>query len=86
MRALSILAAEIIKVFIMQKILQKEYTIKASKISIVEITNTIGFVISYYYFGIYTSMIWYIVVMCLNCLLFKKETLEFVEFIKNIKK
>ena len=86
MMALSILAAEIIKVFIMQKILQKEYTIKASKISIVEITNTIGFVISYYYFGIYTSMIWYIVIMCLNCLLFKKETLEFVEFIKNIKK
>lgn len=85
MMALSILAAEIVKVFMMQKILHKEYSIKASSISVAEIINTIGFVFCYYYLGVYTAMLWYIAMMCVVGIAFKKETLAFVEFIKNIK-
>lgn len=85
MMALSILAAELVKVFIMQKTLQKEYSIMGSRISIAEIINTVGFVICYYYFGVYTAILWYIAIMCFIGIFFKKETLEFVEFIKKIK-
>lgn len=85
MMALSILSAEFVKVFVMQKTLQKEYAIKGSRISIAEIINTIGFVISYYYFGVYISILWYIAIMCFIGIFFKKETLDFLEFIKKIK-
>lgn len=83
--ALSILAAELVKVLIMQKTLQKEYNIKPSQISKVECINTIGFVICYYYFGVYLAMVWYLAVMCFIGIFFKKETLEFVTFVKKIK-
>lgn len=84
MMALSILIAEMVKVYIMQKYLYKEYAMKIESPSIVELVNTIGFVICFYYFGIYIALIWYIIIMCIIISAFKNKTLSIIESIKKI--
>ena len=83
--ALSILIAEIVKVLILQKSLYYEYALKFNRLTWIEIGNTIGFVICYYYYGVYSAIVWYTLSIFLLALLFKKETLDIIEFIKKIK-
>lgn len=83
--ALGVLIAEIIKVFIMQKLLLKRYEITINNISKLELVNTLGFVLCYYYHGIYAAMIWYATVMATLMIFYKKENQEIIEFIKNTK-
>lgn len=83
--ALGILIAEIIKVLMMQTSLNKQYNLPFKKITWVELVNTLGFVITYYYYGVYIAMAWYLVVMCILAIAFKKETQKIIEFIKHIK-
>ena len=85
MMALGILIAEIIKVFIMQKVLYKRYTINIKNISKLELVNTLGFVFCYYYHGIYAAILWYAIIMATLMIFYKKETLNIVEFIKEMK-
>lgn len=85
MMALSILIAEMVKIYIMQKYLYKEYTLKIESPSIVELVNTIGFVICFYYFGIYIALIWYIIIMCIIISAFKNKTLSIIESTKKYK-
>lgn len=51
----------------------------------VELFNTIGFVITYYYYGVYSAIAWYLLVMCILVVTFKKETKKIIKFIKEIK-
>lgn len=83
--ALGILVAEIIKVLVMQASLNKEYNLPMKNITWVELANTVGFVVTYYYYGIYIAMAWYLIVMFILTIAFKKETQKIIEFIKNIK-
>ena len=83
--ALGILIAEIIKVLVMQTSLNKKYNLPFKSITWVELFNTIGFVITYYYYGVYSAIAWYLLVMCILVVAFKKETKKIIEFIKEIK-
>lgn len=83
--ALSILIAEIVKVLIMQRALYKEYSLKLGRLTWMEIGNTIGFVICYYYYGVYSAIVWYMLSIFLLAILFKKEASNIIEFIKKIK-
>ena len=83
--ALGILIAEIIKVLVMQTSLNKEYNLPFKNITWLELFNTIGFVITYYYHGVYSAMAWYLLVMCILVITFKKETKKIIKFIKEIK-
>lgn len=83
--ALGILIAEIIKVLVMQTSLNKEYDLPFKNITWVELFNTIGFVITYYYHGVYSAMAWYLLVMCILVVTFKKEAKKIIKFIKEIK-
>ena len=85
MMALSILIAEMVKVYIMQRYLYKEYAMKIESPSIVELVNTIGFVICFYYFGIHIAFIWYIIIMCIIITTFKNKTLNIIRTIKKYK-
>lgn len=80
--ALSILIAEIVKVLIMQRALYKEYSLKLGRLTWMEIGNTIGFVICYYYYGVYSAIVWYMLSISLLAILFKKEAFYIIEFIK----
>lgn len=83
--ALSILIAEIVKALIMQRSLYNEYSLKLGRLTWMEIGNTIGFVICYYYYGVYSAIVWYMLSILLLVILFKKEALNIIEFIKKIK-
>ena len=83
--ALGILVAEIFKVLMMQKSLNKQYNLPFNNVTWVELANTIGFVITYYFYGVYMAMGWYLIIMGILAIAFKKETLTIIEFIKNIK-
>ena len=69
----------------MQTSLNKKYNLPFKSIIWVELFNTIGFVITYYYYGVYSAIAWYLLVMCILVVAFKKETKKIIEFIKEIK-
>lgn len=83
--ALSILLAEMVKVFIMQKYLYNTYSLGIKPITTVELINNLGFVVSFYFWGINIAIIWYIIMMCITTISFRTETINIIKTIKQYK-
>lgn len=83
--ALGILLAEVLKVVVMQRMLRRTYDIPTQRVSLLDAVNTVGFVASYYYLGVYAAMGWYALILCVIAIFFREETLKTIVKIKNIR-